>query len=253
MCKVCCQAIWRGDLVTVARADHGHSHHVHRILKVFQSPNNAATQNKWFSENSAKALSLSSSSSRSSSSLPSWASSTLPPSASSPPGIAIQAALVRISSHSHTWRRKIWERWQFSQKMMMKYVTPMAMTTTIWLKLLRAQNCYPIAAIYFSDVLKTMHGNIGFCQNQMKLVACVGATINSGKLCWLDISSLVLWLLEICSQLSSSFQNWSRLSSSFQTCSKLTSSFQNWSKLSSSFQNSSKLSKFLQNCSELSA
>ena len=130
---MCCQAILRGDLVTVARADHGHSHHVHRILKVFQSPDNAATQNKWFSENSAKALSLSSSSSRSSSSLPSWASSTLPPSASSPPGIAIQAALVRISSHSHTWRRKIWERWQFSQKMMMKYVTPMAMTTTIWL------------------------------------------------------------------------------------------------------------------------
>ena len=32
------------DLLTVARADHRHPHHVHRVLKVFQGPDDAAAE-----------------------------------------------------------------------------------------------------------------------------------------------------------------------------------------------------------------
>ena len=41
----------RSHLLTVAGADHGHPHHIHRVLKVFQSPNDAAERNNKLSEN----------------------------------------------------------------------------------------------------------------------------------------------------------------------------------------------------------
>ena len=41
----------RSHLLTVAGADHGHPHHIHRVLEVFQSPNDAAERNNKLSEN----------------------------------------------------------------------------------------------------------------------------------------------------------------------------------------------------------